>query len=111
VGEVLRQIWCIFVKTSFMTTVENTPLVIPSELVKLTGLGEQELKIELAIYFYKKFNLSSGKAARFAGIPRVVFFHELGKRKIAVNYDEQDALHDVEAMKAFNEKHPISPAK
>jgi len=94
-----------------MTTVENAPLVIPLELVKMTGLDEQELKIELAIYFYKKFNLSSGKAARFAGIPRVAFFHELGKRNIPVNYDENDALHDVEAMKAFGEKYPTSPKK
>jgi len=94
-----------------MAAVENAPLIIPSEFVKLTGLNEQELKIELAIYFYKKFNLSSGKASRFAGIPRVAFFHELGKRKIAVNYDEHDALHDVEVMKAFGETPPTQPVQ
>ncbi|TAK44353.1 MAG: UPF0175 family protein [Saprospiraceae bacterium] len=92
-----------------MTAIGNPPLVIPSELVELTGLGEQEFKIELAIFMYKKFNLSSGKTARFAGMPRVAFLHELGKRKIPLNYDEEEAMHDVEAMKAFNEKFPVKP--
>lgn len=81
-------------------------MLIPAEIVQMTGKDEQELKIELAIFFYKKFNLSSGKAARFAGIPRFAFFHELGKRNLTVNYDEEDAKHDVEAIKKFNEKFP-----
>lgn len=90
-----------------MPTVVNSPLIIPPEIIRMTGKDEQELKIELAIFFYKKFNLSSSKAARFADIPRVAFFHELGKRKISINYDEDDAKHDVEAMNAFNEKFPL----
>jgi predicted HTH domain antitoxin len=85
-------------------------LTIPSEIVESLGKDEIELKIELAIFFYKKFNLSSGEAAKFAGIPRVAFWHELGKRKIPINYDEEDARQDIETIQRFNEKFPMKKA-
>ncbi|MBK9014543.1 MAG: UPF0175 family protein [Saprospiraceae bacterium] len=93
-----------------MTTIaENRPLVIPPDVLQSIGLSEQSIKLELAIIFYKEFQLSSGKAARFAGISRVAFLHELGLRKIAINYDEADAQHDVEAINEFNKNSPQSP--
>ena len=87
-----------------MTATENAPIFISSEVIQSLGMNEQEMRIELAIFFYKKLSLSSGEAAKFAQIPRVAFWHELGKRKIPINYDEDDALHDVETMQQFNEK-------
>ena len=44
------------------------------------GKEEQELRIELAVYFYKELNPSSGKAAKFAYLSRIAFWLELGKR-------------------------------
>ncbi len=85
-----------------------SPIIIPIEVLQNLGKTEKDLKIELAVMFYRQFNLPSGQAAQFAGISRVGFFYELGKRNIPINYDESDALHDVEAIKKFNQKFPPS---
>ncbi|AEE50348.1 UPF0175 family protein [Haliscomenobacter hydrossis] len=83
-----------------------TPLsvVIPNGILESIGKDEQEIKLELAVFFYKEFHLSSSKAAEFAGISRIAFWKELGKREIPLNYDEEDARHDVETMLEFNAK-------
>ncbi len=90
-----------------MLATDPVSLVIPSEIIQSIGKGELELRIELAIFFYKKFNLSSGEAAKFAEIPRIAFLHELGKRKLPVNYNEDDARHDVETMQRLSDKFPV----
>ncbi|MBK9017702.1 MAG: UPF0175 family protein [Saprospiraceae bacterium] len=65
---------------------------IPNELLGTQGKSEAEVRLELAIFFYVNFKASSGRCAKFAGIPRVVFLDELGKRGFHVNYDEAAAL-------------------
>ena len=80
-------------------------ITIPSEILERIGKDEQEIKIELAIFFYKDFNLSASKAAEFAGINRLAFWKELGNRQIPLNYDEEDAQHDVEVINEFNKTH------
>lgn len=79
-------------------------ITIPSEILAHIDKDEQSIKIELAIFFYKEFNLSAAKAAEFAGINRLTFWQELSNRQIPLNYDEEDALHDVKVISEFNEK-------
>jgi predicted HTH domain antitoxin len=81
-------------------------IIIPKEMAQLSGKTEQELKIEIAIFFYKNLNLSSSQAADFANIPRYQFFRELGNRNIPINYEEEDALQDVEMAKTYRQKMP-----
>ena len=91
-----------------MATVDTArSVVIPPEVLQSIGKAERDLKIELAIFFYKKFQLSAGKAADFAGISRVAFWRELGKRGVPVNYDESDAAHDTMSINEFNDKFPV----
>lgn len=89
-----------------MVTSESNTITIPPEILLATGKEADELKIELAIFFYKNFNLSAGEAAKFAGVSRVAFNFELGKRKVPINFDESDVLNDLEAIKKFNVKFP-----
>ena len=89
-----------------MSSAATTPLVIPAEILESIGKDDKAIRVELAIFFYKEFDLSSGEAAKFAGLSRVAFWQELGKRNIPVNYDEADARHDAEEMERFNEKFP-----
>lgn len=89
-----------------MADVQTSPVIIPANILVSIGRPERELKIDLAIFFYKEFQLSAGKSAQFAGLSRVEFWQELAVRKVAINYDESDALHDVEAMRLFGQKHP-----
>lgn len=83
-----------------------TPLVIPSDVVLSLGRNEAELRLELALFFYAQLGLSSGEAARFAGIPRVIFLKELGKRQIPVQYDVSDVEHDVQVIQEMEQKYP-----
>ena len=93
-----------------MAVAAATPLVIPTEILESIGKDDKAIRLELAIFFYKEFDLSSGEAAKFAGLTRVAFWRELGKRHIPVNYDEADARHDVEEIQRFNEKFPLPGA-
>lgn len=83
-------------------------MVIPDCVLVSIGKDDDSMRLELATFFYKELDLSSGDAARFAGISKVAFQRELGKRKITVHYDESDALHDAETMRHFDDKFPPS---
>lgn len=85
----------------------NSSLTIPADIVQFIGKSDEEIKIALAIFFYKEFGLSTAQAAGFAEMSRVAFLHELGKRKIPINYDATDAQHDAETMRQFNEEFPV----
>lgn len=80
-------------------------ITIPGEILAHIDRDEQSIKIELAIFFYKEFNLAASRAAEFAGMNRLAFWKELSNRQITLNYDEEDAMHDVEVMTEFNKKH------
>ncbi len=82
-------------------------LIIPDYVLASIGKDGDSLRLELALFFYKEFDLSTRDAAKFAGISPIAFQKELGKRSIAIHYDESDALHDVEAMEDFDNKHPL----
>jgi predicted HTH domain antitoxin len=85
-----------------------SPLVISPDFLRLLGKSEQEVKIELAVFFFTSHYLSTGQAARFAGMSRVEFWEELGKRKIPIfDCDEETLRQDLEALRKFNEKFPV----
>lgn len=86
---------------------KNSPLTIPADVVQSIGKSDEEIKIALAIFFYKEFGLSTAQAAGFAEMSRVAFLQELGKRKIPINYDASDELHDAETMRQFNEEFTV----
>ena len=74
---------------------------IPDNIVALTNKDEKTLKLELAVFFYKEFELTLGQAASFAEISLIQFLKELGNRNIPINYDEEDAQHDVEMAQKY----------
>lgn len=93
-----------------MAATVTAPLIIPAEILESIGKDDHVIRLELAIFFYKEFDLASGEAAKFAGISRVTFWRELGKRHIPINYDEGDAQQDVRAIEKFNKKFPLTGA-
>lgn len=46
------------------------PLIIPDELLQHAQMTEQELKTEIALLLYARHNLSIGRAAELAGMPK-----------------------------------------
>lgn len=57
------------------------------------------LRQEVALLMYQRQHWSLGQAARYAGMPYVVFQQLLGDRGIYMNYDEEDFLADIETIK------------
>lgn len=74
------------------------PLVIKDEDLQAAHLTESELRLEIAILLYQKAGFSMGKASRFAGMNRILFQKELGKREIPVNYEEEELNKDLEVL-------------
>ncbi len=67
------------------------------ELEKL-NMSENELILEIAIMLYSSGRLSMGKASRLVNMNRILFQEELGKRKIAINYNETDLNDDLATL-------------
>jgi predicted HTH domain antitoxin len=58
------------------------PLIIEDHVLKEAGLSEQEAKVEIACRLYEAKRLSKRAAGEFAGLDRIDFALELGKRGI-----------------------------
>ena len=71
---------------------------IPNDIATEFGESEQNLKIELAIIFYRDFKISSGKAAKFANMSRIEFWFELEKRQIPLNLDDNSVEQDLKTL-------------
>jgi predicted HTH domain antitoxin len=74
------------------------PLIIKDTELEEVRFSAEELRLEIALLLYQMRRLSSGRASRFAGISRVAFQKELGKRKISVNYSVEDLDQDMKTM-------------
>lgn len=77
-------------------------LEIPSDFLQHAGLTEQELRQELAIIFYKRGNVSLGKAAEFAHLHKIAFQRLLAERKIPLNYDVSDLEEDLKTLEQLD---------
>lgn len=71
-----------------MVTIE-----IPEGFARSFGETDEEVrrnaKLELAIEMYREGKWSTGKAARFAGIPRLDFMDLLRDRKVPMPYTQE----------------------
>lgn len=57
-------------------------LVLEDEILQAAEMEEEELRLEIIILLFQKNKISSGKAAKLAGITILEFWQELSKRKI-----------------------------
>jgi predicted HTH domain antitoxin len=80
----------------------------PAGLPDMLKLSDSEFALELrflaAAKLYELGRLSSGKAARLAGLDRVAFLHELGRIGVpAINLREEEAEAEVQAARGLAE--------
>lgn len=73
-------------------------LIIKNEELQEVQLSEEELRLELAVLFYQQKRLSLGKASKFAGLNRILFQKELGKRQVETSYDQEELSYDLKAL-------------
>jgi predicted HTH domain antitoxin len=79
-------------------------ITLPENLTQYSGMTERELRIALAIFLYRELKVPTGKAGQFAGLTRIEFWEELGKRNIPLNYDAEAFEEDLEAIRRFKSK-------
>jgi predicted HTH domain antitoxin len=75
-------------------------LVIFEEIVKASGLSEQELIIELVLLLFQQEKISLGKAAELLNISQVRFQKILSDRGINIHYDVEELQEDIQHLTA-----------
>jgi predicted HTH domain antitoxin len=68
-------------------------IALPQELEKRLTEAEASLSLALGLYAYNRVSL--GQGAAIAGMPTSAFLLELGKRRVPVHYELDDALADI----------------
>ena len=74
-------------------------LTVPDEFVTQTGCSPRDLLFDLAVGLFLDGRLTLGRAANLAGLPRIAFLDELGRRRIPMPYDEQDIAADLQTLR------------
>jgi predicted HTH domain antitoxin len=70
-------------------------LDVPDELVTETGCSPRELLFGLAVGLVLDGRLTLGRAAGLAGLSKIAFLEELGRRRLPMPYDERDLEADL----------------
>ncbi|MFP5270030.1 UPF0175 family protein [Coleofasciculus sp.] len=75
-------------------------IVISEDIVKASGLSEQELIIELVLLLFQQEKISLGKAAELLNISQVRFQKFLSDRGINIHYDVEELQEDIQHLTA-----------
>lgn len=76
-------------------------VTISDEIIKRSGLSEEEFKIELGVLLFEKYLLTFGQASEMAGLSQYAFQQELGKRNLFIHYDKDDLKEDLETLESL----------
>lgn len=76
-------------------------LEIPLEVLHVTRMTLEELRLELALYLFRQGKLSFGKAREMAGMSTWTFQQLLGSREIPIHYDVADYEKDIATLKGL----------
>ncbi|MEL6590591.1 MAG: UPF0175 family protein [Bacteroidota bacterium] len=76
-------------------------LNISDDIIRQSGLKEEELILALATQLYAEERLSLGQARNMCGLSHIAFQKELAKRKISIHYDVEDLEADLKTIKQF----------
>jgi predicted HTH domain antitoxin len=71
---------------------------LPDVNIGSQPLTSEQARIELACGLYAGWKVSMSQAVKIAGMPRILFWNELGKRKIPRHYRVEDFEHDMRVL-------------
>lgn len=69
-------------------------------------VSAKEAQLDFAVGLYTGKHASLGRAAQVAGIPKILFMQELGKRGVAMHYTIEDVEHDMKMARLLSGKKP-----
>ncbi len=73
-------------------------LVISNEIVKASGLSEDEILLEIVVMLFKLDKISIGKAAELLRMPQIRFQRLIADRGICVHYDVAEFQEDIQHL-------------
>ncbi len=68
---------------------------IPNEVLERNNLSEKELKLELALFLFKRNIFTLESASKFAELDSYQFQKKLGEHKIPIHYSLKDFKDDL----------------
>ena len=71
---------------------------IPEEALNMANLSEDELRLELALFLYKRNIFTLESASKFANMDAYQFQKKLGEKKIPVHYTMDDFRDDLRTV-------------
>ncbi|HEY5043268.1 MAG TPA: UPF0175 family protein [Verrucomicrobiae bacterium] len=77
---------------------------LPDVTIGSQPLTSEQARIELACALYAGWKVSMSQAVKIAGIPRMLFWNELGQRKIPRQYGVEDFEHDMRVLEELAAK-------
>lgn len=77
---------------------------LPDKELEALHLTSEQARVELAIGLYAGGQVSLGRAAKIAGMPKILFMRETGRRQIPMHYTMDDLLHDIEMANQLSRK-------
>jgi len=75
-------------------------LVISDEIVKASGLSEDELFLEIVLLLFQQDKISLGKAAELLNMSQISFQRLMADRGICVHYDVAELQEDIQHLTA-----------
>lgn len=72
---------------------------LPGQILSLTGMTEQELRLEIAIMLFQREKLTLAQASKLSQLDFLQFQHLLASRKISVHYDIEELEQDLSTLK------------
>ncbi|MBF2008131.1 MAG: UPF0175 family protein [Chlorogloeopsis fritschii C42_A2020_084] len=73
-------------------------LVISDDLVRVSGLSEKELFLEIVLMLFRQDKISLGKASELVGMHRMQFQKLLADRGICIHYDVAEFQEDLNTL-------------
>jgi predicted HTH domain antitoxin len=77
---------------------------LPDVNIGSQPLTSEQARIELACALYAAWKVSMSQAVKIAGMSRILFWNELGKRKIPRHYRVEDFEHDMRVLEELAAK-------
>lgn len=75
------------------------PLIVPDEVLRLAGITEDELLLEIAVVLFQRERLTLAQASKLAGISRTELQKELASRRVPIHYDLEDFKDDLRTLR------------
>ena len=75
-------------------------MFISDEIVKASGLSEEQIVLELVLLLFQQDKISLGRAAELLNMSQVRFQHLIASRNICIHYDVAELHEDIQYLTA-----------